>query len=731
MPAYIPPQNIPNETLYTKKYNKFRGADFSTDTTLIDDTRSPLCQNLISDLDGFPEKRVGWRTLQTLDGQINGIYFVVFASGMEALIAHAGTNLYQWAEEGDPTLIYESMNNARTTSFAHGGRLYILDGANFIVCTEDDGEIAAAKVKDGTCFIPTTVISITGDANTANIDSEQLEAVNLISDKQKNSLIGDGISTKFALSGQSIESVDSALVEGAAYAAGTAWARTERAISFIIPGVPSGSQYYLNAGGRTYLVVDANGTAINPSTLVQGNRAAHVLTTVKDGTNTYYLAKPYTYVGTGTPNAPTVTATLSTSTFALTSTAYQADLTAGTIEFALPPPESSGGSGVDNIVIQFTKEITGNADKVEKCTIAEFYGFNSANHIFIAGNPDEPNIDYYSGLDDPTYWPDTSYTKVGADTSKIMGYVRHHESLAIIKNDNQQDHEIYIRTAEMLASGTVIFPVTPGVKGTGAISKYAMGTLRDDPLFLAREGVFALISLNTTDQRSIQDRSKLVNSRLKKESGLENAVSVTWEGFYILCVNGNCYVADSRQKSGKSNTEEYGYEWYFWTNIPARVFLERGGVLYFGTSDGKICKFNTDIATMARYNDDGEPIVARWATKADTFGDMMRRKTMVKKGSGVMIKPYTRSSIMVYAATDARHKYQLWEETEKMDIFSFEDIDFSRFTFNTLDGPQVIPFNAKIKKFITLQLFFENAALNEGFGIYGTQIQFAFGNYVK
>lgn len=101
----------------------------------------------------------------------------------------------------------------------------------------------------------------------------------------------------------------------------------------------------------------------------------------------------------------------------------------------------------------------------------------------------------------------------------------------------------------------------------------------------------------------------------------------------------------------------------------------------------------------------------------------------MKKDSGVMIKPYTRSSVKVYVATDRQHERMIRSAT--MDIFDFSDIDFSRFTFNTLDTPQVKPFNTKVKKFIVLQLIFENDAINEGFGVYGAEVQYTVGNYVK
>ena len=622
MPSIVSPRVSDNTKLYSKRYTQFKGADFSTDPTQVGDSRSPMCQNLISDLAGFPEKRPGWRVLQTVDAPINGLFFVTFASGATAYIAHGGAKLYSWTPTGT-TLLYSSMNTARSTAFAHKGKLYILDGAHYLVCTESAGTITVARVKDGACFIPTTIIGAKAAGG-----GTAFEGVNMLTPKRKNSMIGDGSATVFHLDSTNIDAVDSVTVNGTLYTSGTQ---------------------------------------------------------------------------------------------------YTVSLTAGTVTFTTAPPAYTGGSGVDNIIIQFQKTVTGYLDKVEKCTICTTYGYNNDNRFFITGNPDAPNVDYQSGLDDPTYFPDTGYTKVGADTSPIMGYLKQYSTLIVVKGDSS-DAEIYLRTAEM-SNSTVIFPTVQGIKGAGAISKYAFAALRDDPMFLSREGVYSIVSTLITQQRVLQNRSFYVDSKLTKETGLDQAIATTWNGYYVLCVNGHCYIADARQRTGNSLTEQYGYEWYYWTNIPARVFLEQEGDLYFGTVDGQICRFNTDIEGMSRYNDNGQAIIARWSTKADDLGTLTRRKTVTKKGAGVMIKPYSHSSVKVYVATEAVTEHIIRQAL--MDIFSFDDINFERFTFNTRDAAQVVAFNAKIKKFVTLQLIFENDALNEGWGVFGAQIQYAIANYVK
>ena len=125
----------------------------------------------------------------------------------------------------------------------------------------------------------------------------------------------------------------------------------------------------------------------------------------------------------------------------------------------------------------------------------------------------------------------------------------------------------------------------------------------------------------------------------------------------------------------------------------------------------------------------GTAISAEWHTKADDDGDFMTYKTMVKRGSGVMMKPYARSSVKVFARTERDFGRQIREQL--IDIFSWEDIDFTRFTFFSNDAPQVVPFNSKVKKYKTMQLIIKNDTLNEAFGIFGIIKRYTIGTSVR
>ena len=153
-------------------------------------------------------------------------------------------------------------------------------------------------------------------------------------------------------------------------------------------------------------------------------------------------------------------------------------------------------------------------------------------------------------------------------------------------------------------------------------------------------------------------------------------------------------------------------------------------LLYFGTADGRICRFRT-VEGRSRYADDGEPIAAVWSTKYDDDGTPSYFKSLLKKGCCVTLKPMARSSGTVYFRTDRSGGAELPVAQGGMDIFSWDDIDFERFTFESDDSPREIYFQKKIKNYKRLQIIIRNAQLNEGFGIYQITKHFVFGNFSK
>lgn len=608
----------------TKKYERFRGVDFSTDPALVDDARSPWAPNMVADKGGMPEKRPGWRTLKTVSGQVNGLFCAEF-DGVKHLLVHAGTKLLRWYSDGTASAqLATGLPDERSTAVYMNDALWIFTGSKLL---RYDGTAAADVSKSA--YVPLTVIGrAPGGGGTP------YEAVNMMTGKQKVGFLADGESTAYQLPYTDIDSVDE---------------------------------------------VEVNGTV------------------KADG--------------------------------------FTVDKAKGTVTFSAKPEKPAAGAE-DNVFITFTKTVAGHADRIGKCRTAIVWGVGgTADRIIATGNPDYPNQDFTSGFNDGTYWPDTGYAVVGTSETAIMGYRRMGEYLAIIKEDNGQDSTVFLRSGMVSSDGEPVFSVRPCLSGAGGVTRFGFGNIGDEQLILTGGGVYALTTNSLTAERIVQNRSYRVDPKLTTED-LREAVSCNYDSCYLVFVNGHVYGLDGRQaKSYPSrNDTAFLYECFYWENVPARSVLrvteEGRESLIFGTADGRICRFNTDIDSMKRFSDDGKAITAVWATRADDDGDPMVLKTLLKKGNAVTIKPYARSSAKVLFRTDKDAVE--WKVTEgTMDIFDWQDIDFSRFTFNANDGPAEIPFHRKVKNYKRLQIVIKNDTVDEGFGVYAVVKHFVTGNFAK
>ncbi len=611
-------------TIHTKKYERFRGVDFSTDPALVDDTRSPWAPNMVADMGGMPEKRPGWRTLQTLEARINGLFGAEFG-GVRHMLVHAGTTLYRWYESGGTPAqsLATGLSDARSTAVYMGDSLWIFTGTRLLRYNGVTCAPAAANA-----YVPLTLISRDPSGG-----GTAYEAINLLTGRQRVGFLADGTSTVYRLPYANVESVDA---------------------------------------------VEVNGTAAS---------------------------------------------------------GWAADLAAGTVTFSTPPAAAAAGAE-DNVVITFTRTAAGYAERINRCTTAVVWGAGAASdRIIAAGNPDYPNRDFICGYADGTYWPDTGYSVIGTDETRIMGYRRMGECLAVIKEDNGQDSTVYLREGRIGEDGAAIFTVKPCLSGAGAVTRFGFGNIGDEQLVLTGGGVYALTTNSLTAEHIAQNRSCRVDPRLLTEP-LADAVACSWDGCFLIFVGGHVYGLDGRQPRSypARNDTSFLYECFYWENVPARCVLrvidEGTESLYFGTDDGRVCRFNTDVEGLGRYNDDGAAITALWSTKSDDDGDVMVRKTLLKHGNAVELKPYTRSGAKILLRTD--RDVVAWQASEGfMDIFDWEDIDFSRFTFNANDAPATIPFRCGAKNYKRLQIVVKNDGVNEGFGVYGIIKHYAAGNFAK
>lgn len=398
----------------------------------------------------------------------------------------------------------------------------------------------------------------------------------------------------------------------------------------------------------------------------------------------------------------------------------------------------------DDYIVEYEaagERVEKNRKIIEECKFMAVY----ENRLFLSGNPNYPSSDFYCELNDPTYFTDIAYTSIGTPTeapdedaekereensksAEILGYSHIGNYLAVHKDNSSGGASIYLRSASLTDEG-MLFPILEGINGSPITSAHTCCTLIDDPLFVTRDGVFALTTENITQEKCVTPRGSRVANRLTKEN-LKDAVACTFDGYYMVFVGGNVYLADARQKAYARNiTNEFEYEWYFWDNVPARC-VNSSDALLFGCEDGRICRFNTDIKDKAEaYSDDGEAIVAEWTTRMDDFGAFGALKRINRRGSGVYVKSYPIVSNIEIRVRTERDFGETVAETYR-GIMNFENIDFEHFTFNT--SPYgFVNFERKIKDFRMAQITCRNDKLNQPFGIYAIELAFKTGLFAK
>ena len=112
------------------RYAAFRGADFSTDPSLVESCRSPLCTNIVADGGGMPQKRLGYRTVQSLGDTVYGLFGAEFGGTVKRFV-HAGTKLYAWADDGTPAVLLSGLPRRRSRAVFLAGKLWIVTGGGF------------------------------------------------------------------------------------------------------------------------------------------------------------------------------------------------------------------------------------------------------------------------------------------------------------------------------------------------------------------------------------------------------------------------------------------------------------------------------------------------------------------------------------------------------------------------------------------------------------------------
>ncbi|MEA4816707.1 MAG: hypothetical protein VB120_07615 [Lachnospiraceae bacterium] len=704
--------------------DNFRGVDLHNSPANIDMSRSPYAPNMIRDVPGKVRKRMGYALSLEYEGKINGVFYLG-----DKRIVHAGEKLFE-SELGSANPakeVYDGMADQISKAWQINSKLYIMDGKNYIVYGEfenpdyedsmpvSEKKIYTAKPVSETAYVPTIVISRspTGGGTT-------LEPINLLQSKWTESFLGEASVEEYQLT---TDELDQTPVTARKLNSSGDWVDLTENTHFSV-NRQTGTITFLTAPGESP---------------VAGQDNVEITASKKRGEKEYVS---FRFAGDGQESLFSVSAEEPTSSTPIvkqmdsqgnfttlsSSTDYTYDAESMTVSFTLAPPLPPDGYESN---IEISVEVYKNSyiSRINKCSVSVLYGVNGeSNRIFATGNPDFINRDFYSQMDDPTYFGDIWYCTLGQDEGGITGYGIINNYLAAFKSSDKKGQNVIMRKGT-LSDDTASFPVINTLKGEGAIAKNAVGYLGNESLFLTSLGIAAITSEDITGEKYSQNRSFYINNSLCAEEDMENSFGFNYKDFFILSVGSKFYILDGLQKSYEKNMpySTYQYECYVWENINARILFEEKGALCFGDENGKIYRFYQDPENPENYNDNGSAIDAVWELP-DINGKIFYKNKTFKRVE-VSLASAIATGVKIFAK-----KRGIWSEIfdggAKARYLDFNYVNFDKLNFSSDTTPRTLGGRISLRKADKLCFKLENSSLNEPFGIYAVALEYTEnGNY--
>lgn len=564
------PTNIQTKDVKQFTIDRFDGVDFSSSPIQVSKSRGIDDTVNFWKKDGITQKRPGWKQIAAFgSSQINGMYcyeenyYLVYAGTTFYTLQLTTTGIgYIVSEVDDSYITPLNLKDRRVQFFKQDDRIFIVGAGDFLVWHKI-GSPATWTLEEvfenDITYIPTTTISIDYDGYAGTTLQATLERPNLFTKWRYNTArgaVGSNIESPILDRVYQLDSTNTYVGE-------------------------SEAKYDNGADSLPVAYVD-----------IQYLSSGGILTTI-------HLLAYFHYVG--TPG--------------VTEYAYLVTVYGGTVYGSLSsdgvltlkdvitePPTAD-----DNITVKFMVWDE-NVTMMSATRAAQFglmFGVEGVTtQLFMGGlSSTYANKDYYSYPLDFTYFPDNFTKTVG--NSAITGYQRLGDgTMVIFKEKAQGEASVFYRTGVLSVTetdgykdATIVYTERAGFSANYLASRGSIENLAGDSLFLTDQGVKGIVlSENVaTDERFARERSYFIDTKLKTYT-LTDAQAIVFDNRYYLSVSEVCFVADARYRvtQSKDMDDTFQYEWYFWNNIGARVWYEYGGELYFGTSDGRICKFDTE-----------------------------------------------------------------------------------------------------------------------------------------
>lgn len=576
----------------TLTLKNFRGIDYASSPFSAASFRAVESRNMELE-NGVLQKRTGWRLIRDFQNYevgnggtyINGMEWFSHwvteenqtVAGFQGFLVHMGKRLYAFDQGNEANAeVYDGeVEDEYSTFVKYGDRVYILCGEIVVFGYFPKDGVSAYRFVRLTelddLYIPTTTVGIAPEGEAA--DSIQVrEAVSLLTPWRKNELeippVGAGT---WKLDSAIVENSD-LVIEVESPFLGTTLRYVNR--------VSNDTEHYPRTG-KVYLYHEGDRGDVAPSgSLTWGG---------VDG------------AGNLTP-----------ASLEMRGLYHTAGVAVVTFQSATYRPE--------------------NAKRITECRVASVFGVNgNTDRLFLSGNPNAPGRIFYSGARHFDYFGDNGYVTAGKPSGSVTAFLRLSDNhMAVLKNADTDDFSLFFLagSTETQSDGfeKTVFYVQNGGAGYPCLNGRSVANLNGDAVMLTEEGLVGIVtpSDSVTGERYIKERSYSIHA-----PGIPNLRSghgIAYRGRYYLAVNDeeqSCFVADPKYRyyrDGNDVDQSYNYEWFHWNHIPAKVWYvlhailrddavivdaaegvaSVDSVLLFGTADGKIYAFGTDLTVEGK-----------------------------------------------------------------------------------------------------------------------------------
>ncbi|MDD4699338.1 MAG: hypothetical protein PHV07_03650 [Oscillospiraceae bacterium] len=265
--------------------------------------------------------------------------------------------------------------------------------------------------------------------------------------------------------------------------------------------------------------------------------------------------------------------------------------TNGTLTFynasgAATPLEKVLGKPNNLEIIAYHTEAT-RSERIAKMTKSIWFGGSSGGigggtRLFICGNDDEPNLIWWSDLNNPLFFPQNNYAYIGDSAQKVTAFAKQSEMLVVFK-----PHETYYTTyvegngyaVEDVISGKITnvktvsatFPLYQIHSEIGCDLPNTLQLCSNKLLWTnSDKKVYTLASTYSYSEKNIYTVSEMIERKFKSLD-FTAAFALDYDHHYLLFVGTKIFVLDYAAKAFDNITTnsddvslQKGITWYEW-----------------------------------------------------------------------------------------------------------------------------------------------------------------------